>query len=161
MKKRVTEKEKQFIERALSLASESIKLGGGPFGAVIVRRGKIIAEAFNEVVLSGDPTSHAEILAIKKAAWTKGSLNLGDCFLYSSCEPCPMCLGAVYWAGIKRVYYVSDRRDAARAGFNDELIYDEVMKKPEERKVDFIKVNDIDGSFVFDEWNRFENRIPY
>ncbi|MGQ9621702.1 MAG: nucleoside deaminase [Bacteroidales bacterium] len=130
-------------------------------GEVMVRRGKIIAEAFNEVVLSGEPPSYAEIFVIKKASWAKGSLDLGDCILYSLCEPCPMCLGAIYWADIKKVYYVSDRRDATRARFKDNIIYDEIMRAPEERRIDFIKINNIDGSVIFDERNRFENRSSY
>lgn len=161
MERKPSGKEREFIERAVALASASIREGGGPFGAVIVREGVIIAEAQNEVARSADPTAHAEILAIRKASRSAGTHNLSGCELYSSCEPCPMCLGAIYWAGIKRIYYAAGRDDAAFAGFNDAFIYDEISKLPEERKLEFIRVTNINGSAVFDEWKNYEGKIPY
>lgn len=150
-----------YLQRAVDLAVEGVSKGGGPFGAVIVKDGKLVAEAFNEVVYTGDPTAHAEVLAIRKACEILGSHELGGCVLYTSCEPCPMCLGAVYWSGIDAVYYASDREDAEKAGFGDNHFYEELYLEPEKRSKKFIQVKDVDGSVVFDEWNRFENKVPY
>ena len=151
----------KLLTRAVKIASDGIEKGGGPFGAVITKRGKIIAEAYNEVVSSGDPTAHAEILAIRNAAKNIGSHDLSDCILYTSCEPCPMCLGAIYWAGIKKVFYAADRKDAAKSGFNDEYIYDEIELMPEQREIIFNHLPDIDGQMVFRIWDLYENKNPY
>jgi guanine deaminase len=153
--------ELSLLRLAISLAKESIKAGGGPFGAVIARDGKIISEAHNMVVPSHDPTAHAEVLAIRKASATLKSHDLSDCIIYASCEPCPMCLGAIYWSGIKKVVYAAGRKDAADAGFNDSLIYDEIILDPSERKVSFIQVPGVGGSEVFKDWNEYEGKIPY
>jgi Cytosine/adenosine deaminases len=153
--------ELSLLHLAISLAKKSIRDGGGPFGAVIARDGKIIAEANNMVVSSHDPTAHAEILAIRKAAAALKSHDLSDCVIYASCEPCPMCLGAIYWSGIKKVVYAASRKDAADAGFNDSMIYDEIILDPSERKVSFIRVSDAGGKEVFKEWNEYEGKIPY
>ncbi|MGD0340138.1 MAG: nucleoside deaminase [Bacteroidales bacterium] len=150
-----------LLHQAIALAKKSIRNGGGPFGAVIAIDGKIIAEAGNMVVPSHDPTAHAEILAIRKASAALKSHNLSDCVIYASCEPCPMCLGAIYWSGIKKVVYATGRNDAADAGFSDNLIYDEIILNPSERKVKFIKVSDAGGKEVFKEWNEYEGKIPY
>jgi tRNA(Arg) A34 adenosine deaminase TadA len=112
-------------------------------------------------VLTNDPTAHAEILAIRQAASFLKSHELGECTLYSSCEPCPMCLGAIYWAGIKKVVYASDRIDAARAGFSDNLIYKEIMLDPAKRKVTFLQMTDKGEKDVFRKWDELENKIPY
>jgi guanine deaminase len=153
--------DKDFLIRAIRLAKDGIEKGGGPFGAVIVRNGEILSEATNNVVNSNDPTAHAEIAAIREAALKSGTHDLSDCNLYSSCEPCPMCLGAIYWSGIKTVFFATDRKDAAAAGFSDKYIYDEIGLPPEERNVLFRKMDDVDGTEVFRIWNRFENKIPY
>jgi guanine deaminase len=152
---------KDFLARAVKLAEDEIEKGAGPFGAVIVRKGEIISEAVNGVVHSIDPTAHAEILAIRQAAKILGSHDLSDCILYTSCEPCPMCLGAIYWSGIKKIYYAADRKDAAAAGFNDKYIYDEISLPAEKRHIKFNRIPDVDGLEVFRIWNRFENKIPY
>jgi guanine deaminase len=152
---------KDFLVRAIQLAQDGIKKGGGPFGAVIVRNGEIISEAINRVVYSNDPTAHAEILAIRQASKTLGTHSLGDCILYTSCEPCPMCLGAIYWSGIKTVFFAADRQDAAAAGFSDEYIYNEISLSPEKRHIEFNRISDVEGIEVFQTWNRFENKIPY
>jgi guanine deaminase len=154
-------RDKDFLIRAVKLAEDGIEKGGGPFGAVVVRNGEIISEATNDVVLSNDPTAHAEITAIRKAAKMLGSHDLSDCKLYSSCEPCPMCLGAIYWSGIKTVFFAADRKDAASAGFSDKYIYDEISLSPEDRHIIFQKLAEVDGTEVFRIWNRFENKIPY
>ncbi|MGE5420047.1 MAG: nucleoside deaminase [Chloroflexota bacterium] len=154
-------KDKIFLSRAVKVAMEGMEKGGGPFGAVIVCNGKIVAEAFNKVVLSHDPTAHAEIIAIREACSKLGSHDLSDCTLYTSCEPCPMCLGAIYWSGIKQVFFASDRNDAGKSGFSDKLIYDEIALDPAARKVSFIRIDDTGGKEVFRKWDRLEGKIPY
>jgi guanine deaminase len=153
--------DKIFLLRAIELASNGIGDGGGPFGAVIVKDGKIIAEAFNRVVLNNDPTAHAEILAIRTASSVLRSHELTECTLYTSCEPCPMCLGAIYWSGIKKVLYSCDRTDAEDAGFSDKLIYNEIVLDPSERKISFVRITDLGGEEVFEKWNDLENKVAY
>jgi guanine deaminase len=153
--------DKLFLRKAFEKAKEGIENGGGPFGAIIVKDDKIIAEAYNRVVLNSDPTAHAEILAIRQASSLLKSHELNDCTLFSSCEPCPMCLGAIYWAGIKKVIYSCDRSDAESAGFSDKLIYNEIMLDPSERTISFIRITDPGGKEVFRKWSEFENRVTY
>lgn len=153
--------DKDLLMRAIEIAIDGIRNGGGPFGAVITKNGEIVAEAYNEVVYTGDPTAHAEILAIRKASESIGSHDLSDCTIYASCEPCPMCLGAIYWSGIQKVCFASGRKDAAKAGFGDDQIYDEVSKHPDKRKISFSQIDGVDGSEVFAIWDRFENKISY
>jgi guanine deaminase len=153
--------DKALLQRAIDLASEGILQGCGPFGSVIVHSGKIIAEASNKVVLSHDPTAHAEVLAIRKAAEILNSHDLSGCIIYSSCEPCPMCLGAIYWAGIKKVIYAADRLEAAKAGFSDNFIYDEIILDHSERNISFIHHPDAGGGAVFKKWNDFEGKVQY
>lgn len=124
----------EFMRRAIQLSLESVKHGGGPFGAVIVKEGKIIAEAANRVTLDNDPTAHAEVNAIRQAARSLGRFDLSGCDIYTSCEPCPMCLGAIYWAHLDHIYYGCNRRNAADAGFDDEFIYQELSLAPAERQ---------------------------
>jgi len=152
---------KIFLLRAIEIALKNITEGGGPFGAVIVKDHIIIAEAGNKVVVNSDPTAHAEILAIREAAALFKSHDLSDCVLYTSCEPCPMCLGAIYWSGIKKVIYACDRQDADSAGFSDKLIYDEIMLDPSERTIPFIRLSEPGGKEVFRKWDEFENKISY
>jgi guanine deaminase len=152
---------KEFLNRAIKIAEDGIKKGGGPFGAVIVLNGEIISEANNRVVISNDPTAHAEILAIRQASKVLDTHILADCILYASCEPCPMCLGAIHWSGIKTVFFAADRRDAEAAGFSDKLIYDEICLSPEKRQIVFKQLSDVDGIEVFRIWDKFENKIPY
>jgi guanine deaminase len=153
--------DRSLLRRALELAAKSIKEGGGPFGALITKDGKIISEGSNRVVLSHDPTAHAEIIAIRRASATIMSHDLSGCVIYTSCEPCPMCLGAIYWSGIKKVVYASDRKDASRAGFNDNLIYEEISLDPADRKLIFKHIPDAGGEDIFRKWDEFEGRIPY
>ena len=155
------DKDTAYIRRVNDLALESIRSGGGPFGALIVKNGNIIAEAINSVVKDADPTAHAEIMAIRIAAEKTGSHILDGCILFTSCEPCPMCLGAIYWARIAKVVYSSTRMDAARAGFDDEFIYDELALNTYERKVLFVHNTETDGRIVFRAWGESENKIPY
>ena len=121
------------MRRAIALSEESVRMGGGPFGAVIVKDGVIVSEASNSVTLDHDPTAHAEVNAIRKATQKLGTFDLEGCEIYTSCEPCPMCLGAIYWAHLDRIYYANDRKDAARIGFDDDFIYKEIALKPQER----------------------------
>lgn len=155
------EKDNEYIIMANDLALKSINSGGGPFGAIIVKDGTVLAEAANCVVKNADPTAHAEILAIKKAAAKIGSHNLEGCTLYTSCEPCPMCLGAIYWARIEKVVYSSTRMDAAQSGFDDDFIYNEIALNTYERKVKFIHNTETDGRDVFKKWDKSENKILY
>ena len=124
---------KDFMRRAIALSEESVRTGGGPFGAVIVKDGAIVSEASNSVTLDHDPTAHAEVNAIRKATQKLGTFDLEGCEIYTSCEPCPMCLGAIYWAHLDRIYYANDRKDAARIGFDDDFIYKEIALRPQER----------------------------
>jgi guanine deaminase len=155
------EPDKKFLHRAIEIATEGITKGGGPFGAVITKDGKQISESFNKVVLTTDPTAHAEVIAIREAASVLKTHDLTGCTLYSSCEPCPMCLGAIYWAGIKKVVYACDRTDAEDAGFSDKLIYEEIMLDPSKRKVSFLHLTEIEGKEIFRKWDELENKIPY
>jgi guanine deaminase len=153
--------DRDFLTRAIHLAEDGIKEGGGPFGAVIVRCGEIISEATNQVVHSNDPTAHAEILAIRQASEVLATHNLSDCILYTSCEPCPMCLGAIYWSGIRTIFFAADRQDAEEAGFSDKFIYEEISLQPEKRHILFKRLSDVNGTEVFRIWDRFDNKIPY
>ena len=155
------EDDRSFLMRAIEIAGIGIENGGGPFGAVISKKGKIISEAFNRVILTNDPTAHAEMLAIRYAASVLKSHDLDECTLYTSCEPCPMCLGAIYWAGIKKVVYASERADAEEAGFSDKFIYEEIMLEPENRKIVFLRLADAEGKEPFRKWDEFESKISY
>ena len=123
----------QLMRRAIALSIESVNSGGGPFGAVIARNGEIVAEGSNNVTLHHDPTAHAEVSAIREACRKLETFDLSGCDIYTSCEPCPMCLGAIYWAHIDKIYYANDRRDAADIGFDDDFIYQEIALKPTAR----------------------------
>jgi len=151
----------KFLRKAIEIAASGIKSGGGPFGAVISNEGKIIALSNNRVVLNTDPTAHAEILAIREAASFLKKHNLEGCVLYSSCEPCPMCLGAIYWSGIKRVVYASGRHDASAAGFDDELIYNEISLDPSKRSVTFLQMEDHEAKEVFRKWEEYDGKTTY
>lgn len=153
--------DKKFLREAIEIAADGIKNGGGPFGAVISKDGNIIAESNNKVVLNIDPTAHAEILAIREAAGLLKTHDLGGCVLYASCEPCPMCLGAIYWSGIKRVVFASGRSDAATAGFDDELIYNEISLDPSKRQVTFVQVKDNEAEAVFRKWEQYDDKTEY
>jgi len=150
-----------LLKRAIELASESITKGGGPFGALIVKDDIVISEAYNTVIISNDPTMHAEVAAIRKASATLGTFDLSGCSLYTSCEPCPMCLGAIYWAGISKVVFSSDRKDAEDAGFSDNLIYKEICRLPSERTIKFLRMEDEASREVFKKWIEMENKNPY
>jgi guanine deaminase len=157
----IMDNDSSLLLRAIQIAIEGIEKGGGPFGAVIAKDGKILSEAVNRVVLNSDPTAHAEVSAIREAAAVLKSHDLKDCTLYCSCEPCPMCLGAIYWSGITKVVYSCDRIDAAAAGFSDKDIYDEIMIEPDERRIRFVKLDITGGEEVFRKWENHDGKIPY
>ncbi|HQK97953.1 MAG TPA: nucleoside deaminase [Bacteroidia bacterium] len=153
---------KDFMKAAILAASEGLKLGkGGPFGAVVVKDGKIIAVGSNHVTSTNDPTAHAEVMAIREACRVLGTYQLSDCEIYTSCEPCPMCMGAIYWARPKKVYYASTRHDAAAAGFDDSFIYDELNVDPKDRAIPFINLDEESAATLFSTWNTSELKKEY
>jgi len=152
---------KQFMERAIELSIESIKNGGGPFGSVIVKDNKIIAEGLNKVTLSKDPTAHGEIVAIRDACKKLNDFNLKDCELYSNCEPCPMCLSAIYWARIDKIYYANTREDAQKIDFDDSFIYSEFHKNINERKIPMFQMMRNEALEAFEIWENKTDKIKY
>jgi guanine deaminase len=151
-----------FMERAIALALENARSGrGGPFGALIVKNGEIIAEAANCVTLKNDPTAHAEIAAIREACKKLGDFQLTDCEIYSSCEPCPMCMGAIYWARPARVYFGSTGTDAAKAGFDDSFIYREIQRPYAQRKIPMTQLMREEALAVFRAWEQKQDKISY
>lgn len=150
-----------FLQQAVELAHNNVGNGGGPFGALIVRNGVIIAASGNRVTANLDPTAHAEIMAIRLACETLGDFQLTDCTLYTSCEPCPMCLGAIYWSRLQDVYFACNRFDAAAAGFDDSFIYDEIPKSPEQRNIAMHYLHVPEAQSPFEFWNRLEGKLRY
>lgn len=153
--------DKQFISMAIHLSRENMESGGGPFGALIVRDTQIIARAGNTVTTSNDPTAHAEVNAIRQAARYLNDFNLSGCVLYSSCEPCPMCLGAIYWARIDRICFAAGKEDARYAGFDDSFIYDELGKSIDQRKIPTTQLLREEAFRVLEEWKQKENKTDY
>ena len=151
-----------FMREAIRLSVEKMQAGhGGPFGAVIVRDGKIIARGFNQVTSTNDPTCHAEVDAIRKACAVLGTFQLDDCDLYTSCEPCPMCLGAIYWARPRRVFYGNTKADAAAIGFDDQFIYDEIEKPLDQRRLSMTELLRDEASAGFRAWEQKEGKTEY
>ncbi len=140
------------MREAIKLSAESVRSGGGPFGAVIVRNGEIIARGENRVTVCNDPTAHAEVSAIREAAARLGTYDLSGCEIYSSCEPCPMCLGAIYWARLDRLYYAGTRADAANVGFDDAHIYEELPLDPSQRELPTQTLLREEAQQVFEAW---------
>ena len=155
------EDHKKFMKKAIELADENIKQGGGPFGAVVVCNGEIIGIGANSVTNLNDPTAHAEVLAIRDASKNLDRFDLSDCTLYSSCEPCPMCLGAIYWAKIKSMYYANSREDAAKAGFDDEFIYNEISLPIKDRKLNMKPLLEEKAFETFVEWIKMPEKKEY
>jgi guanine deaminase len=146
-----------FLQRAVELSIQGSTLGKGfPFGAVVVRNGEIVGEGHNEVIIGTDPTAHAEVVAIRNACTNLGTYELADCELYTSCEPCPMCLGAIYWAKIPKVYYANTRHDAADIGFDDALIYEEIPLPLDQRQVEMIALDNQKALVAFELWRERE-----
>lgn len=154
--------EERWLRRAIELAQANVRAGlGGPFGAVIVCRGEAIAEAANSVTSTNDPTAHAEVNAIRKATELLRSFDLSGCEIYSSCEPCPMCLGAIYWARLDAVWYAATRYDAANAGFSDERIYRAFAGESVEGAVPVRRIQLSDGADPFSDWDDKPDKIRY
>lgn len=151
----------EFMRGAISLAEASVRGRGGPFGCVIVRRGEIVGRGQNAVTASNDPTAHAEVVAIREACRTLGTFQLTDCELFTSCEPCPMCLGAIYWARLAKVYYGNNRKDAAAIGFDDDLIYREIPLPPEQRAVPMVPLLRNEAQATFRAWADKPDKIEY
>ncbi|WP_146897901.1 nucleoside deaminase [Adhaeribacter aerolatus] len=148
-----------FMREAIRLSIEKMQAGmGGPFGAVVVRNGEIIARGYNQVTSSNDPTAHAEVDAIRKACAALGTYQLTDCELYTSCEPCPMCLGAIYWARPRRVYYANTKYDAAQFGFDDQFIYNEIAVPLEHRSIPMQQMLRQEAQVAFQEWQKKMDR---
>jgi tRNA(Arg) A34 adenosine deaminase TadA len=151
-----------FMARAIQLSIENVHSGrGGPFGAVVVKNGNIIAEGANQVTSANDPTAHAEILAIRAACGKLGVFELQDCEIYTSCEPCPMCLGAIYWARLSRVYFASLAADASKIGFDDSLIYREIAQPRTQRAIPMVQIMHEEALAAFRAWEEKPNKIVY
>lgn len=157
----ITDKDREFMREAIRLANESVRNGGGPFGAVLVKDGVIIAGSANRVTVDIDPTAHAEVNTIRQACRKLGTFDLSGCMIYTSCEPCPMCLGAIYWARIDRIYYGNNRNDAAEIDFADNFIYEELDKPLSERTVPIIPMLRDEALQTFRMWSEKDDKVEY
>ena len=151
----------KFMARAIELSIKSVDSGTGPFGAVIVKDNKIISEGFNIVTSSNDPTSHAEIVAIRNACKSLNNFVLKDCDLYTTCEPCPMCLSAIYWARINKIYYANTRIDAKKIDFSDAMIYEELNKNIKDRNIPMNQMMRNEALKAFDMWDKKKDKVKY
>jgi len=158
----LTPEDRAHLARAVALAREHMHAGeGGPFGAVIVRDGEVLAEGWNQVTSTNDPTAHAEVVAIRRACRAIDDFALPGATLYTSCEPCPMCLASAHWARVSRIVYANTREDAAAIGFDDQLIYDEIPKPVTERLIPTLHAPTLEAKAVFDEWTRKPDKVAY
>ncbi len=151
----------QFMKRAIELSIESVSGGGGPFGCVIVKDEKIVSEGSNKVTSNNDPTAHGEIVAIREACKKINNFSLSGYELYSSCEPCPMCLSAIYWARIDKIYYANTRKDAQKIDFDDSLIYSEFQKSIDTRKIPMIQMMRTEALKAFELWDKKTDKVKY
>lgn len=151
----------EMMRRAIVLSVDNVRNGGGPFGAVITRNGEVVATGVNRVTANNDPTAHAEVTAIRNAAQKLGTFELSDCEIYTSCEPCPMCLGAIYWARLKKVYFANNKEDAKNIGFDDSFIYDEMALPREERKLPSEVLMRDEAQEAFRMWDEKKDKIEY
>lgn len=151
----------KFMRRAIELSQISVKNGGGPFGAVIVKGDEIVAEGSNCVTLNNDPTAHAEVTTIRNACTALNTFDLNGCEIYTSCEPCPMCLSAIYWARLDRIYYGCDKSDAKNIGFDDSFIYEQIELKPEFRSIPSRQVLHEEALSAFKMWDEKDDKIEY
>ena len=153
---------KYFMQRAIDISRKGMESNdGGPFGAVVVKDGKIIAEGNNRVTSSNDPTAHAEVVAIRNACTALDTFQLDGCIIYTSCEPCPMCLGAIYWARPDKMFYACTKEDAARIGFDDDFIYKEINLKIEDRTIPTVQMMNAEGNEVFKSWETKADKTEY
>ena len=150
-----------FMKRAIELSIQNIKNSGGPFGCIIVKENKIIAEGVNRVTFNNDPTAHAEIIAIRNACKKLNTFNLEKCELYTSCEPCPMCLSAIYWSHIDKIYYGNSRLDASKIGFDDDFIYNELNKDLSSRKIQMKQISQKEAKKAFLDWDKKIDKVEY
>lgn len=158
----MTSQDEKFMQRAIDMAEKGMdSKAGGPFGCVIVKDGKIIAEGHNEVTSTNDPTAHAEVVTIRKACKSLNSFQLDDCIIYTSCEPCPMCLGAIYWARPKQVFYACNKIDAAKINFDDQFIYEELDKGIDNRSITFTPILRHQAIKVFNKWAEMSDKTEY
>ncbi|MES2140487.1 MAG: nucleoside deaminase [Bacteroidota bacterium] len=156
------EAKENFMREAIRLSIDNMRAGnGGPFGAIIVKDGKIIARGFNKVTSTNDPTAHAEVVAIREACKALDSFQLAGCEIYTSCEPCPMCLGAIYWARPDKMYFANTKTDAAAIGFDDQFIYDEIELKVSERHLPTEQLLQNEALVAFQEWQQKTDKIEY
>ena len=153
--------QKKIMQKAIDLSIKSVKTGGGPFGAVIVKDGKEIASGYNQVTKNMDPTAHAEVTVIRKAAKKLNNFDLSGCEIYTSCEPCPMCLSAIYWARIDKIYYANTKEDAKEVGFDDSFIYDQLELAAEDRTIPVVKLMRCEAQKAFEMWKEKEDKIRY
>ena len=151
----------EFMSRAIALSVESVHKGGGPFGSLIVKDNKIISEGFNQVTSTNDPTAHGEIVTIRNSCKILNNFNLKGCDLYTSCEPCPMCLSAIYWARIDQVYFANTRQDAQKIDFDDSLIYSEFQKSIDKRKIPMIQIMRNEALKGFELWDKKKDNVKY
>ena len=151
----------KFMTRAIELSIESVNLGGGPFASLIVKDDKIVAEGSNKVTLNNDPTAHGEVVAIRQACKNINNFNLNGYELYSTCEPCPMCLSAIYWARIDKIYYANTRDDAKKIDFDDSLIYSELLKNVKKRKITMVQIMRYEASKAFELWDKKTDKVKY
>lgn len=151
----------RYISMAARLSYDNIAKGGGPFGAVIVRNGEVLSTGVNTVTIDNDPTAHAEVNAIRNACSRIGDFKLTGCTVYSSCEPCPMCLSALYWAGVKKIYFGNTKEDAAAIDFSDKFIYDEIESEPADRHIPGIKVDNTETIRAFEKWASDPHKTEY
>jgi guanine deaminase len=150
-----------FMQEAIDLAYRSISEGGGPFGCVVVKENKIVGRGFNQVTSTNDPTAHAEVVAIRDACRNLSDFQLNGCDIYTSCEPCPMCLGAIFWARPRKVFFAASRHDAANAGFDDAFIYEEFNREHHLRQIPSEQLLVPDSPGVFEAWTNLQSRINY
>ena len=150
-----------FMRRAIQLSRENVQRGGGPFGAVIVKGGEIVGEGFNRVTVTNDPTAHAEVVAIRDACGRLGTFSLSGCEIYTSCEPCPMCLSAIYWARLDRIWFANTKVDAAAIKFDDHFIYDELAKDAAQRAIPMTPMLRDEALAAFRDWQANAARIRY
>ena len=150
------------MQVAIDLSNQGMSSNqGGPFGAIVVKDGVIVGRGHNQVTSHNDPTAHAEVVAIREACQTLNSFQLDDCVIYTSCEPCPMCLGAIYWARPKKVYYANTKVDAAKIGFDDDFIYQEIQKNLSDRQIPFEQISPEEAWKVFEAWSAKTDKVAY
>ena len=157
----LTQADREFMQQAIELSKENVLNGGGPFGAVIVRDGEVIATGTNRVTANNDPTAHAEVSAIREACAKEQNFKLAGCTCYTSCEPCPMCLAALYWAGVERIFYGNTKDDAKAINFDDSFIYDEIAKPYAKRAIPIINMMREEAISAFKMWEKSEDKVEY